>query len=181
MMLGLLGLFLAWVSAHGDLTDKGRKPGPQMRKNCGQQIFNKDPLGNIQDYLETGRTQADFNAQACNLELCRGRALQDNLGAVQHYSAGQTVEINYKIGAPHTGDAKLRVYDLQGRQYLETLKYFPVFASTSRPAQPDESRFSARMPDLKGHCKQPGDCVLQFLWDARDIKQTYPSCIDFTQ
>lgn len=92
-------LSLAAVAfAHGDLTSPAsRKRGPQMQKNCGQQVFNKDSKGNVQDYLATGRQQKDFNEKLCDLSMCRGATYQDNIENVQKYKAGQVVTIKYNI------------------------------------------------------------------------------------
>lgn len=68
-----------------------------MLRNCGQQVYNKDRTGNVEDYRKTGQQQKDYNEQACNLMLCRGTTYEDNKDKVQQLKLGQKLDINYKI------------------------------------------------------------------------------------
>lgn len=87
------------VLAHGTLLKPPpRIRGPEMLQNCGQQVFNKDPLGNIQDYLQTGRQQKDFSEVQCDLATCRGATFADNADSVQVYTTGQKIDVKYQIG-----------------------------------------------------------------------------------
>lgn len=183
-ILSLAGL-AALAHAHGYITSpKPRMPGPAMAAACGQQVFNNqnsDNFGNVQGILQVANNQPDYDAAACNVWLCKGYQFTDNAENVHSLAPGATVSFDVDIRAPHTGVANVSVVDARANAAIgELLRSWSVYASNSVPITPDQRRFDVVLPDLGGRCAQPGDCVLQWFWDARDIDQTYEACVDFT-
>ena len=58
--------------------------------------MNSDPAGPI----ENAMAKADASYK-CNAYLCRGYQYEDNVGRVQHYSAGQIVPFFVDLVAAH--------------------------------------------------------------------------------
>ncbi|KAF4555737.1 Hypothetical protein D9617_2g057000 [Elsinoe fawcettii] len=174
---------IATVSAHGLLvTPTPRQPGGTAHKAaCGQQASYIDKNGNVQGILQVVRQQSDFKAADCNVWLCKGYQFADNTANVQKYSVGQVVPITFNIAAPHTGVANVSIVDTTTNTVIGSpLKSYSDFASNQHQSAADEKQFSITIPDLGGKCATAGECVIQHFWDARNIDQTYESCIDFT-
>lgn len=174
---------LALASAHGFITSPSpRMPGDAMAAACGQQMYYNqqgDNYGNVQGELQVA--QDDYNAAECNVWLCKGYKYADNKDNVQQWTVGQDVPISVDIRAPHTGVANVSVVSTASGQVIgEALKSWDVYASNSATIPDDQKEFSVTIPDVGSDCSSPGDCVLQWFWDAADINQTYESCIDFT-
>jgi hypothetical protein len=174
------------VSGHGVISDPpSRQAGAAMQAACGQQVFNQqksDNAGNIQGELQVAQSQKDYNPAQCNLFLCKGFQFQDNSANVQTYTAGQQVPIKIDIRAPHTGTANVSIVDTKANAIIQTpLITFTDYASNAHPIPATDKAFTITMPDLAGKCAQPGNCVVQWWWNAADIKQTYEGCVDFTQ
>ncbi|KAG8747740.1 hypothetical protein FRC10_011869 [Ceratobasidium sp. 414] len=173
------------VMSHGVVISPPiRKPGAAFQANCGDQIFNNvnsDGAGNIQA-LEQNKQAATFNADLCNLNLCKGLQFADvNTADIQTYTPGQVVPIVVDIRAPHTGTANVSIVDTTTNTVIGSpMVTFDVYASNSVPIQADQTHFNITIPDLGGKCAKAGNCVVQWWWDARSIDQTYESCIDFT-
>ena len=73
--------------------------GTAQASLCGTAVstkMNSDPAGPI----ENAMAKADANYK-CNAYLCRGYQYSDNLGRVQHYSAGQIVPFFVDLVAAH--------------------------------------------------------------------------------
>ncbi|KAF2224119.1 hypothetical protein BDZ85DRAFT_183265, partial [Elsinoe ampelina] len=175
--------FIASVSAHGLLVSPApRQPGAAHRASCGAQANYQDKNGNIQGVLQVARQQSDYNAATCNLWLCKGWKYEDNTANVQTYTAGQVVPIVFNVAAPHTGVANFSIVDTATNTIIGSpLKSWTDFASNSHTIPDDQKSFSVTIPsDLGSKCSTAGACVLQHFWDARNIDQTYESCIDFT-
>jgi predicted carbohydrate-binding protein with CBM5 and CBM33 domain len=172
---------LPLVAAHGFLASPpARRPGSAYRATCGEQPFyqqSADINGNVQGIQQV--TGSDKTA-ACNLWLCKGFLYEDNTSNVQTYSLGQTIDIRATIAAPHTGYANVSVVKTSTNSMIGTpLIEFQNYASNAGVAA-NNTAFSVTLPDsLGGECTTPGDCVLQWFWDAPDIDQTYESCVDF--
>ncbi|KAF2279440.1 uncharacterized protein EI97DRAFT_349608, partial [Westerdykella ornata] len=181
-----LASFVASVAGHGFVTDPpARRAGKAMAAACGQQVFNNqaaDTYGNVQGILQVARGQSDFNADACNVWLCKGFQFADNAANVQTFSAGQTVPITVDIRAPHTGTANVSIVKTSSNSIIGSpLISFDSYASNSAPIPENQKNFDITIPsDLGSQCANPGDCVIQWYWDARSIDQTYEACIDFT-
>ncbi|GIZ38507.1 hypothetical protein CKM354_000192400 [Cercospora kikuchii] len=185
--LAAVAAFLELVSAHGYFeTPIARQPGPAYETACGSQAYNTmkgDINGNIQGLLQLVANQQDYDAEACGLWLCKGMKFDDNTDNVQTYTAGQEVDLNFAIRAPHSGYANVSIVDTATNSIIASdLKKWDEYALTSRPSVANESQFSITIPDnLGSQCSTAGDCVIQMYWNSPPpVDQTYESCIDFT-
>jgi predicted carbohydrate-binding protein with CBM5 and CBM33 domain len=175
---------IALVSAHGFiLSPSPRMPGSAMSDACGEQMYNNqmgDNYGNVQGQLQVTNGQTDFDAGACDVWLCKGYKYDDNTDNVQEYTVGQEVDISVDIRAPHTGVANVSVVSTSSGAVLgSALKSWDEYGSNAYTIPEDQKEFSITIPDEASECSSPGDCVIQWFWDAHDIDQTYESCIDF--
>jgi predicted carbohydrate-binding protein with CBM5 and CBM33 domain len=175
---------IALVSAHGFiLSPAPRMPGSAMSDTCGQQMYNNqmgDNYGNVQGQLQVTNGQTDYDAAACDIWLCKGYKYDDNTENVQEYTVGQEVDISVDIRAPHTGVANVSVVSTSSGAVLgSALKSWDEYGSNAYTIPEDQKEFSITIPDEASECSSPGDCVIQWFWDAADIDQTYESCIDF--
>ena len=107
------------------------------------------------------------------------RSNKDN---VYSYKAGQKIDFEVDIRAPHTGVANVSVVDTASNSVIGSpLISWDEYASTASGVKDDETSFSVTMPDdLGSKCSTAGDCVIQWYWYAESIDQTYESCVDFT-
>ncbi|KAK4096860.1 hypothetical protein N658DRAFT_413748, partial [Parathielavia hyrcaniae] len=173
---------LPLAAAHGFLASPpARRPGAAYRATCGEQPFyqqSADINGNVQGIQQVAGSD---KTDACNLWLCKGFVFEDNADGVQSYALGQTIDVRATIAAPHTGYANVSVVKTSTNAMIGTpLIEFQSYAANAGVA-PNNTAFSVTLPDsLGGECTAPGDCVLQWFWDAPDIDQTYESCVDFT-
>lgn len=174
------------VHGHGFISSpKPRLPGSAMEAACGQQVYSNqesDRYGNVQGMLQVANSQSDYNAAECDIWLCKGYKYADNKANLQSYSAGQTVDFEIDIRAPHTGVANVSVVDTSSNTVIgEPLVSWPVYASVSTTIPANDTKFSVTIPDdLGDKCTTGGACVLQWYWFAESIDQTYESCVDFT-
>ena len=176
---------IALASAHGFITSPSpRMPGDAFTKACGQQMYYNqagDNYGNVQGELQVVNGQSDYDAAECKVWQCKGYKYEDNTENVQEYTVGQEVKISVDIRAPHTGVANVSVVATASDKIIgSALKSWDEYASNSATIPEDQKEFSITIPDVGSECSQPGDCVIQWYWDAADINQTYESCIDFT-
>ncbi|RHZ62313.1 uncharacterized protein CDV56_108628 [Aspergillus thermomutatus] len=184
-LVALAGL-VSMVHGHGFVTSpQPRMPGAAMKAACGNQVEinqQSDNYGNIQGELQVAKSQSDYNAEECDIWLCKGYKFADNKDNVYSYTAGQTVDFVVDIRAPHTGVANVSVVDTASNTVIgNTLKSWTDYASTATGVTSDETNFSITIPDdLGSKCSEAGACVLQWYWYAESIDQTYESCIDFT-
>lgn len=171
------------VAAHGFINSPApRRPGDAFAAACGQQPFSQqssDINGNVQGIMQV--VGDDLDTAACNLWLCKGFQFDDNVDNVQSFSLGETIDFDVNIAAPHTGFANVSVVKTSTDTIIGVpLIEFENYASNAGVAA-NNTAFSVTLPsDLGGDCTTPGDCVLQWFWDAPDIHQTYESCVDFT-
>lgn len=127
------------------------------------------------------KSQKDFQADQCNLSLCKGLQFADNQANVQTFTAGQVVPVTAEIKAPHSGTCNVSVVDTKTNTVLgDPMIEFAVYASNSSPIPENNTQFSITMPDVAAQCGTAGACVVQWWWDSRSADQTYASCIDFT-
>ncbi|KAG9808100.1 chitin binding protein, partial [Aureobasidium melanogenum] len=174
------------VRGHGFITSpKARMPGDAFEAACGQQVYYNqagDNYGNIQGELQVAKTQSDYNAEKCQIWLCKGYKYEDNKDLVETYTPGQKVPIKFDVRAPHDGTANVSVVDTATNTIIGTpLISWDVYASSASAIPADQTSFEVTIPeDLGSKCSTPGACVLQHFWDARSVDQTYESCIDFT-
>jgi predicted carbohydrate-binding protein with CBM5 and CBM33 domain len=184
-VLALAGL-ASMAHGHGFVkSPQPRMPGKAMQAACGQQVTinqESDNYGNIQGELQVANGQSDYNAQKCDIWLCKGYKFADNKDNVFSYSAGQKVDFTVDIRAPHTGVANVSVVDTASNSVIGSpLKSWDNYASTATGVTEDETNFSVTIPDdLGSQCSEAGACVLQWYWFAESIDQTYESCVDFT-
>lgn len=176
---------IALASAHGFiLSPAPRMPGDAFSKACGQQMYYNqmgDNYGNVQGQLQVTNGQTDYDAAACDVWLCKGYKYDDNTENVQQYTVGQEVEIEVDIRAPHTGVANVSVVSTSSNSVLgSVLKSWDEYGSNAYTIPEDQKKFSVTIPDVGSDCASPGDCVIQWFWDAHSIDQTYEACIDFT-
>jgi len=176
---------IALASAHGFITSPApRMPGDAFQKACGQQMYYNqmgDNYGNVQGELQVVNGQTDYDAAACNVWLCKGFKYDDNTENVQQYTVGQEVDIEVDIRAPHTGVANVSVVSTSSGSVIgSALKSWDEYGSNAYTIPEDQEKFTVTIPDVGSDCASPGDCVIQWFWDAADINQTYEACIDFT-
>ncbi|KAJ5096788.1 chitin binding protein [Penicillium angulare] len=180
-----LAALIPLVHAHGFVSSPTpRYPGSAFEAACGQQAYDtetSDVYGNIQAELQVAETQTDYHAASCNAWLCKGFKYADN-NATYSYKAGETVDFDVTIHAPHTGIANVSVVDTASNTVIgDPLIYWSVYASVSTTIPANNTQFSVTIPeDLGGKCVSGGECVLQWYWYAESIDQTYESCVDFT-
>ena len=175
---------IALASAHGFIISPSpRMPGSAMADTCGEQMYNNqmgDNYGNVQGQLQVTNGQDDYDAAACKVWLCKGYKYDDNTDNVQEYSVGQEVDIEVDIRAPHTGVANVSVVSTSSDSILgSALMSWDEYGSNAYTIPEDQEKFSITIPEEASECSSPGDCVIQWFWDAADINQTYESCIDF--
>ncbi|KAM0720937.1 hypothetical protein Q7P37_003222 [Cladosporium fusiforme] len=174
---------VALASAHGFIVSPSpRMPGDAMAEACGQQMVSNqmgDNLGNVQGQLQVVNGQDDYDEAACNVWLCKGYKYEDNTDNVQEYTVGEEVAMEINIAAPHTGVANVSVVSVSSGQVIgSALKSWDEYASNAYTIPDDQLNFSIEIPDTGSECTSPGDCVIQWFWDAPDIDQTYEACID---
>ncbi|KAJ5553693.1 hypothetical protein N7494_003071 [Penicillium frequentans] len=173
------------VHGHGFVSSPTpRYPGSAFEAACGQQAYDtetSDVYGNIQGMLQVAESQSDYNAAECNAWLCKGFKYADN-NVTYSYTAGETVDFEVTIHAPHTGVANVSVVDTSTNTVIGSpLISWSVYASVSTGVAANNTAFSVTIPDdLGDQCTTGGDCVLQWYWYAESIDQTYESCVDFT-
>lgn len=184
-IMALAGL-VSMAHGHGFVSSpKPRMPGDAMQAACGQQVVNNqeaDNYGNVQGELQVASSQSDYDAAKCDIWLCKGYKFEDNKDNVYSYKAGQKIDFEVDIRAPHTGVANVSVVDTASNSVIGSpLKSWDEYASTASGVTDDETSFSITMPDdLGDKCTEAGACVLQWYWFAESIDQTYESCVDFT-
>ncbi|KAG0158589.1 hypothetical protein PDIDSM_6104 [Penicillium digitatum] len=169
---------ISFVNAHGFVTSPAaRQPGLAMGAACGQQVLSNqaaDKYGNIQGELQVAATQDDYNAAECDIWLCKGYKFDDNKDNVHSYKAGETVDFQVDIRAPHTGVANVSIVSTAFNKVIGTpLIYWDVYASTATGVKPNQTSFSITIPeDIGSQCATANDCVLQWYWYAESIDQT---------
>jgi hypothetical protein len=143
---------------------------------------NSNVQGNVENILQVAASQKDYNAATCNVFLCKGYQFADNSANIQTFTPGQTVDMKIEISAPHTGVANVSVVSTKTNAMISpALISFSDYASNAHTIPANNTAFSITMPtNLGSQCANAGDCVVQWFWNAPDIKQTYESCIDFT-
>lgn len=183
--LSAAAIFAVGVSAHGRLTSPTPRPlGDAFKSACGAQVFSQvssDSNGNIQTMAQVGTSQSDFDADACHLWQCRGYQFADaTADSIQTFTAGQTIDFAVTVAAPHTGVANVSVINLAENTVIGQMASWDPYASTATGVTDDETSFSGTLPtDLPDVCSTEGGCAIQWWWDAREIDQTYMSCVDF--
>lgn len=162
-------LTLAYLStkvvSHGVITSPyPRAVGPASLANCGSAvtaIIVADNTSHIEGLPQAAATDPNYNAEACNLWLCKGLQFAD-VSSVQTYTAGQVVPIDIFIRVPHAGTANVSVVDTASNEILGSeLIYWNDYADQSLPTLPaNNSAFSVTIPQgLEERCAVGGACV----------------------
>ncbi|KAF9041917.1 hypothetical protein BDZ89DRAFT_1034730 [Hymenopellis radicata] len=177
-----LVLLAGQALGHGKITSpppRSDTVGDAFGAACGTQLLSvvtSDPYGNIE-----GEEQITSSSSSCNLWICKGYQFDDNAAFVQSYTAGQVIDMEVEIRAPHTGYANVSIVSTSTNTIIgDTLISWDDYASTATGVTSDETSFSITMPDLGSQCATAGDCVIQWFWYAPPgVDQTYEDCIDF--
>jgi len=172
--------------AHGVITSPWpRALGPATLAACGSaitEIIQADNTTHVEGLPEAGATDQAYNATACDLWLCRGQQFADSTD-IQTWAAGQVVPLEVWIRIPHEGTANVSIVDTKTNTIIgKPLIYWDRYADENLKTLPlNNTNFEVTIPDLAGKCATAGDCVLQWWWYGTAAKQTYESCVDFTQ
>ncbi|KAK2734862.1 hypothetical protein FQN55_002507 [Onygenales sp. PD_40] len=176
------------ISAHGLLSSPAiRTPDAATAAVCGQTMVDFYLADNT-SYPEAliregGLDDPDYDAELCNLWLCKGFQFGDNEANVAEYMPGDEVAIEVFIRIPHLGFANVSVVDTSTNSVLGAplVEWKDGYADPAVfPNLPeDQVKFSVTVPELDGVCAEAGKCVIQWYWLGAE--QTYESCIDFTQ
>lgn len=171
----LLTLTLAiGSSAHGILTTPPvRAPGPASLAACGESLTNilkKDNQSGIESLYAASGSDPDFNAAECNLVLCKGLRIEDNLENVQTYHPGQEVNMKVWTRIPHKGWASVAVVETDTKPIpllvgkpLYTFETDSVSGFDEMTVAPVDYDFNVTMPrSLGGKCTEAGKCVSHF-------------------
>ncbi|KAF5344463.1 hypothetical protein D9758_014127 [Tetrapyrgos nigripes] len=184
--LALLACLIVQVAAHGAVsTPTPRALGSAALGACGTgayNVLNSDKYAPIENAAK--KVDANYDEAACHLFFCRGAQLEDNLSNTRVYKPGTVVPFSVDIEAHHTGYANVSVVDLAAQLPIARLFTWPVYANDSLgPSQwpKNETSFNVTVPDLGGRCASAGACAIQWWWYGTQVKQTYESCVDFTQ
>ncbi|KAJ7677052.1 hypothetical protein DFH06DRAFT_1080125 [Mycena polygramma] len=172
--------------AHGVVTTPTpRAIGAANLAACGSivnMILKSDKYGPIENAaISPGPT---YNPTACHLFFCRGYQLEDNINNTHVYAPGTAVHFLVDMEAHHTGFANVSVVNLATQTPIARLFTWPVYANDSLgPADwpKNETDFTVTVPDLGTQCATAGQCAIQWWWWGAQVKQTYESCVDFTQ
>ncbi|KAJ7745390.1 hypothetical protein B0H14DRAFT_3514534 [Mycena olivaceomarginata] len=125
-----------------------------------------------------------YNATACHLFFCRGYQFEDNVNNTRVYAPGTSVPFHVDMEAHHTGFANVSVVNLATQTPIARLFTWPVYANDSLGPGAEIcfiADFTVVVPNLGTQCAKAGQCAIQWWWWGVQVKQTYESCVDFTQ
>ncbi|KAJ7819666.1 hypothetical protein B0H13DRAFT_2241934 [Mycena leptocephala] len=166
--------FIACAAGHGVVTTPTpRAIGAANLAACGSSvntILKADKFGPIEN---AALAPVTYNTTACHLFFCRGYQLEDNINNTRVYAP-----------AHHTGFANVSVVNLQTQTPIARLFTWAVYANDTLgpPDWPkNETDFTVTIPNLGTQCATVGKCAIQWWWWGTQVKQTYESCVDFTQ
>ncbi|KAI1777761.1 hypothetical protein F4818DRAFT_324958 [Hypoxylon cercidicola] len=181
----------ATVSAHGLITSPTpRAPGDASVAACGSSVvanIANDKTSHVEGLPELAAADAGYNAELCNLWLCKGLQFADNAANVQKYAPGQSVNIQVSLSIPHVGAANVSIVDTKTDAIIgQPLLSWPsgyaderAFYGHTTPA--NQTNFNVTIPeDIGTQCSEAGACVIQWWWYGTGARQTYESCVDFT-
>jgi hypothetical protein len=113
MSLSLLALAAAPYLSHGIvISPPTRAVGPASQAACGKDItsiIKSDNQSGIEVLHQASVSDKGYNPAKCNLLVCKGLQLEDNLHNVQSYLPGQEVEIKVRTRIPHKGWVNLAI------------------------------------------------------------------------
>lgn len=156
--------FATLAAGHGIITSPtARSAGAAMKAVCGVQVPNNlqsNEYGDIQQLIQIGASQKDFDPASCDVSLCKGLQFEGNSANVQNFTAGQVVPITVDIQEKHTGTANVSIVDTATNKIIgNQLIYLPVYASTATDIPKNQTQFSITMPDVSSQCGNAGACV----------------------
>ena len=174
----LLAALASTAYGHGTITSpQARTPGSAMNSACGS-ITTKFYQADNTSYPEALHRAnprglgSDYNADKCNLYLCRGYQFSDNSKNVFNYKTGDKIPIHIWIRIPHNGYANVSVVDTTANKVIGTpLIDWPSGYANEKvyPNLPaNQTSFTVTVPDLGSSCTTAGQCVRM----PRDRKNT---------
>ncbi|OBT91240.1 hypothetical protein VE02_00270 [Pseudogymnoascus sp. 03VT05] len=115
---------------------------------------------------EVAAVDSTYNADECNLWLCKGLQLDEEAsGPVQTYSPGQVVPIEVYLRILHAGTANVSIVDTASKSAVGSeLLYWDSYADEKLPSVPENNTlFSVTIPsDIEeGKCATAGECELR--------------------
>ncbi|KAE9378714.1 hypothetical protein N431DRAFT_477906 [Stipitochalara longipes BDJ] len=200
LTLLLISTLASIVSSHGILlTPPPRAPGEKSLSSCGEEItslLRSDNQTSLNALQIASATSSTFDAKKCNLNFCKGLRLEDNEDGVQQWSPGQVVEMTVWTRIPHVGWMSVAIVEeksgmLVGGQLgsWETGSVSGYADEMEEHKHEEENgvreeisidlKFEVTIPKIYPRCSVAGECVLQWTWFGRVVKQTYESCVDF--
>jgi len=193
--------FAASVLGHGlIISPPARAVGPAMISACGESVaalVTADNTSHVEGMPEAALKEKSFNAQACNVFLCKGLQFQDNMNNVQTFRPGQVVNMRASITIPHEGPMNVSIVNTKMNMPVgDPLITFTSYADETLPVlPPNNTNFDVTIPmNLGSACSIAGSCVsyyphssddvlileqvLQWFWFGTAADQTYESCVD---
>ncbi|KAK8108469.1 hypothetical protein PG984_014270 [Apiospora sp. TS-2023a] len=177
---------------HGYISSPpARQGGDASVAACGKAVVDTiraDNTSHVEGLPElAAEAGSGYHADLCNLWLCKGLQFADNVGSVQSYKPGQSVNMKIKLTIPHTGNANVSVVDTKsnsiiGSPLVSWAKGYAderdFYGGKTPKGQVD---FNVTIPeDLGDKCATAGACVLQWWWYGTGARQSYETCVDFT-
>lgn len=154
------------AASHGIITSPPvRAEGQAMVDACGSSVaalVTADNTSHVEGMPEAAATEANFDATACNLFLCKGLQFEDNVDNVQTFQPGQVVNMLASIPIPHEGPMNVSVINTKTNAAIgDPLISFVSYADESLPTLPaNNTNFNVTIPtDLGSTCGTAGDCV----------------------
>ncbi|KAI2615494.1 hypothetical protein GGR54DRAFT_292178 [Hypoxylon sp. NC1633] len=186
-----LAALAATVSGHGLITKPTpRTPGDASIAACGSAVVNNikgDKTSHVEGLPELAAKDAAYQADLCNLWLCKGMQYADNAANVQKLAPGQSINIEVQLTIPHVGSANVSIVDTKTDTIIDAplLSWAAGYADERQfyghttPA--NQTNFNVTIPeDIGTQCSEAGACVIQWWWYGTGARQTYESCVDFT-
>ncbi|PGH26405.1 hypothetical protein AJ80_01903 [Polytolypa hystricis UAMH7299] len=179
-------IFAVQTYAHGLLAKPAtRAPDAATAAVCGQTMvdfYKQDNTSYPEALIRADGLDEDYDAENCNLWLCKGFQFEDNTENVFEYKPGDVVDLEVFIRIAHLGYANVSVVDTATNtvvgDFLKLWEDGYADPEDSPDFPEDQTNFSVTIPELDGKCTQAGECVIQWYWFGQG--QTYESCIDFT-
>ncbi|KAF8664112.1 hypothetical protein AX16_000802 [Volvariella volvacea WC 439] len=177
---------LATATGHASVkSPTPRLVGPAMQAACGAARLITPPLPDLNGPAALQRSILNTMQKpviSTSAEVINGKIIC--ISNTRVYKPDTAVTFHVDIQPCHTGYANVTIYNtVTQRAIAPALKTWPVYADDVIPPwewPPDKSDFTVTIPDLGTQCSQPGACIIQWWWYAYN-RQTYESCVDFTQ
>lgn len=152
--------------SHGIITSPPvRAVGSAMIAACGASVaalITADNTSHVEGQPEAAAKEANFNATACNVFLCKGLQFADNVDNVQTFQPGQVVNMLASIPIPHEGPMNVSVVNTKTNTAIGApLISFASYADESLAELPtNNTNFNVTIPTTLGStCATAGTCV----------------------